>query len=139
MSENNIKSIMDTTMEKLRTMVDADVITGTPINVGELTLIPVSKVAFGLATGGSDFPSKSGNQLFGGGGGAGVTVSPIAFMVIKGTDVKMLPVYNELSTVEKVVTMAPEIIDKAKELFPKRIPKNSNTFTLPIIKLGEVV
>lgn len=120
MSENNIKSIMDTTMEKLRTMVDADVITGTPINVGELTLIPVSKVAFGLATGGSDFPSKSGNQLFGGGGGAGVTVSPIAFMVIKGNDVKMLPVYNELTTVEKVVTMAPEIIDKAKELFPKK-------------------
>ncbi len=120
MSESNIKSIMDTTMDKLRTMVDADVITGTPINVGELTLIPVSKVAFGLATGGSDFPSKTGNQLFGGGGGAGVTVSPIAFMVIKGDDVKMLPVYNELTTVEKVVSMAPEIIDKAKELFPKK-------------------
>ena len=120
MSENNIKSIMDTTMDKLRTMVDADIITGTPINVGELTLIPVSKVAFGLATGGSDFPSKTGNQLFGGGGGAGVTVSPIAFMVIKGDDVKMLPVYNELTTVEKVVSMAPELIDKAKELFPKK-------------------
>ena len=120
MSENNIKSIMDTTMDKLRTMVDADIITGTPITVGELTLVPVSKVAFGLATGGSDFPSKAGNQLFGGGGGAGVTVSPIAFLVISGDNVKMLPVYNELTTVEKMVTMAPEIIDKAKELFPKK-------------------
>lgn len=124
MSENNIKSIMDTTMDKLRTMVDADIITGTPITVGELTLVPVSKVAFGLATGGSDFPTKSGNQLFGGGGGAGVTVSPIAFLVISGDNVKMLPVYNELTTVEKMVTMAPEIIDKAKELFPKKETEN---------------
>lgn len=120
MSENNIKQIMDTTMEKLRTMVDANIITGEPIVVGEITLVPVSKVAFGLATGGSDFPSKSGNQLFGGGGGAGVTVSPIAFIVISGENVKMLPVYNELTTVEKMVNMAPEIIEKAKELFPKK-------------------
>lgn len=120
MSESNIKGIMDVTMEKLRAMVDADVITGTPIEVNGITLIPVSKVAFGLATGGSDFPSKSGNELFGGGGGAGVTVSPIAFIAISGDNVKMLPVYNELSTVEKAISMAPEIIDKAKELFPKK-------------------
>lgn len=120
MSESNIKSIMDTTMDKLRAMVDADVITGKPIQVGDITLLPVSKVAFGLATGGSDFPSKSGQELFGGGGGAGVTVSPIAFIVISGDNVKMMPVYNELTTVEKAVSMAPEIIEKAKELFPKK-------------------
>ncbi len=120
MSENNIKGIMDVTMDKLRTMVDADIITGTPVVVGDITLIPVSKVSFGLATGGSDFPSKSGNQLFGGGGGAGVTVSPVAFIAVSNGNVKMLPVYNELTTVEKAVSMAPEIIDKAKELFPKK-------------------
>lgn len=120
MSENNIKQIMDTTMEKLRTMVDANIITGAPITVGDITMIPVSKVAFGLATGGSDFPTKSDKQLFGGGGGAGVTVSPIAFIVISGENVKMLPVYNELTTVEKMVSMAPEILEKAKELFPKK-------------------
>ena len=123
MSENNIKGIMDVTMEKLRTMVDANIITGEPITVGDITLIPVSKVAFGLATGGSDFPSKTGAELFGGGGGAGVTVSPIAFIVISGENVKMLPVYNELTTVEKAVSMAPEIIDKAKELFSKKETK----------------
>ena len=121
MSENNIKSIMDTTMDKLRAMVDADIITGTPIVIGDLTLIPVSKVAFGLATGGSDFPSKNSGQVFGGGGGAGVTVSPIAFIAVsKDGNVKMLPVYNELSTVEKAINMAPEIIEKAKEIFPKK-------------------
>lgn len=123
MSESNIKGILDVTMEKLRTMVDANIITGTPIEVGEITLIPVSKVAFGLATGGSDFPTKNGSELFGGGGGAGVTVSPIAFIAISGGNVKMMPIYNELTTVEKAISMAPEIIDKAKELFPKKDEK----------------
>lgn len=119
MSENGIKSIMDVTMEKLKGMINADVITGTPIEVNGITLIPVSKVAYGLATGGSDFPTKSSSQVFGGGGGAGVTISPIAFIAINGDNVKMLPVYNELTTVEKAISMAPEIIDKAKELFSK--------------------
>ena len=77
MSENSIKSIMDVTMDKLRAMVDANTIIGHPIVVDGVTLIPVSKVSFGLATGGSDFPSKTQSGLFGGGGGAGVTVSPL--------------------------------------------------------------
>ena len=85
MSDNSIKNLMDTTMEKLKGMVNADVITGTPVVVGNITLIPVSKVAYGLATGGSDFPSKSQNELFGGGGGAGVTISPIAFIALTVT------------------------------------------------------
>ena len=119
MSESKIKGIMDVTLEKLKGMVDADIITGTPITVDGVSLVPVSKVSFGLATGGSDFPSKTGAELFGGGGGAGVTVTPIAFMAIKDGNVKMMPIYNELTTVEKAITMAPEIIDKAKEIFQK--------------------
>lgn len=120
MSESKIKGILDTTMEKLRGMVDAEVITGNPIEVGNITLIPVSRVSFGLATGGSDFPSKAGAELFGGGGGAGVTVAPVAFIVISGDNVKMMPIYNELTTVEKAISMTPEIIEKAKELFSKK-------------------
>ena len=120
MSENNIKAIMDVTMDKMRAMVDADIVTGTPITVGEVTLVPVSRVSFGLATGGSDFPSKTSGQLFGGGGGAGVTVVPVAFIAIRGTDVKMMPVYNDLTTVEKAISMAPEIVEKAKEIFAKK-------------------
>lgn len=125
MSENSIKNIMDTTMEKLKGMINADIITGTPVEVNGITLIPVSKVAYGLATGGSDFPTKSNSQVFGGGGGAGVTISPIAFIAINGDSVKMLPVYNELTTVEKAINMAPEIIDKAKELFAKDKPQSA--------------
>ncbi|MBQ2933648.1 MAG: sporulation protein YtfJ [Clostridia bacterium] len=120
MSEQNLKTVMDTTMEKLRTMVDADTIIGTPIVSGKVTLIPVSRVSFGLATGGSDFPSKNNQQLFGGGGGAGVTVNPVAFICINGENVHMMPIYNEMNTIDKAINMAPELIDKVKSLFEKK-------------------
>ena len=120
MSENNLKTIMDTTMDKLRAMVDADTIIGTPVVVGKVTLVPVSRVSFGLATGGSDFPSKNNQQLFGGGGGAGVTVTPVAFICINGDNVHMMPVYNEMNTLDKAINMAPELIDKVKSLFEKK-------------------
>ena len=119
MSENSIKGIMDVTMEKLRAMVDADTIIGTPIKLGEVTLLPVSKITFGVATGGSDNPSKTRNDMFGGGGGAGVTISPVAFISISGDSVKMMPIYNDLGTVDKAVNMAPELLDKIKGLFSK--------------------
>lgn len=124
MSENNIKSIMDTTMDKLRAMVDANTIIGDPIVVDNITLLPVSKVSFGLATGGSDFPSKTQAGLFGGGGGAGVTIAPVAFIAVCDGNVKMMPVYNELSSIDKAVSMAPEVLEKAKELFSKNKKKD---------------
>ena len=119
MSENSIKGIMDITMDKLRAMVDANTIIGDPIVVGDITLIPVSKVSFGVATGGSDFPSKTQSGLFGGGGEAGVTLSPVAFIAINGQNVKMMPVYNEMTSVDKAISMAPEVLEKAKEIFSK--------------------
>lgn len=120
MGDNSIKNIMDVTMEKLRAMVNADTIIGDPMVVGDITLIPVSKVSFGVASGGSDFPSKTQSGLFGGGGGAGVTISPVAFIAISGGNVKMMPIYNEMTTVDKAISMAPEVLEKAKELFHKK-------------------
>lgn len=119
MSDNNIKGIMDVTMDKLRAVVDADTIIGSPVSVGNFTLIPVSKVSFGVASGGSDFATKNQSGLFGGGGGAGVSISPIAFIAVNGDSVKMLPVYNEPSGVERAIAMTPELIEKVKELFGK--------------------
>lgn len=120
MSESSIKGIMDITMDKLRAMVDADTIIGNPINAGGFILIPVSKISFGVASGGSDFASnKTERSLFGGGGGAGVSINPIAFIAINGENVKMLPVYNEPSGVERAIAMTPELIEKVRELFKK--------------------
>lgn len=120
MAEHNIESIMNVTLDNLKAMVDADTIIGTPITVGEVTLIPISKVSFGLATGGSDIPSKSPNALFGGGGGAGVSVTPIAFLSVSGTNVKMLQVDADSTPINKLIDEAPELIGKIKAFFSKK-------------------
>ncbi len=120
MADNNISNIMDVTMEKVRTLVDSDTIIGNPIEVGEVTIIPVSKVSFGLASGGSDFPSKTVNaKMFGGGGGAGASVTPICFLVVKGNDVKVLNTTAVTSPVEKAISAVPEVIETITNLFKK--------------------
>ncbi|MBP3692539.1 MAG: sporulation protein YtfJ [Clostridia bacterium] len=123
MGENNIKGIMDTTMDKLRAMVDADTIIGTPIVQGEVTIIPISKAAFGLATGGSDFASKNSSGLFGGGGGAGVTITPVAFLTIHNGNVNVIQIYKDASSVDRAISMAPELIDRIAGLFKKEKDK----------------
>ena len=120
MAENYISNIIDTTVEKVRTMVDSDTIIGKPIAVGEITIIPVSKMSFGLASGGSDFPSKSTNgKMFGGGGGAGASVTPVAFLVVKGSEVKVLSATASESAIEKAISAVPEVITKISDLFKK--------------------
>lgn len=119
MSENSIKSIMEVTMEKLRAMVDTNTIIGNPMVVDGITLIPVSKASFGVATGGSDFPSKTQQGLFGGGGGAGVTITPVAFIAVNDGNVKMLPVYNDVTAVDRAIAAVPEVVSAAKKLFAK--------------------
>jgi len=119
MSEN-IKGIMDTTLEKIRTMVDADTIIGEPIVMEGVTVIPVSKVSFGLATGGSDFAGKGNTPMFGGGSGAGVSITPIAFMVVKDKEVKMLQIYKDESSANKAIGMLPELFEKVSGLFKKK-------------------
>ncbi len=117
---DNINSIMEVTMDKIRSLVDSETIIGNPINVGELTIIPVSKVSFGLASGGSDFPAKStGGKVFGGGGGAGATVTPMCFLVIKGNEVKLLSATATESPIEKAIDAMPGIVDKVSALFKK--------------------
>ncbi|MDD6189599.1 MAG: GerW family sporulation protein, partial [Clostridiales bacterium] len=89
-----------------------------------ITLIPVSKVSFGFASGGSDFQTKStqaGSANFGGGSGAGVNISPVAFLVVKDGNVKMISAQpSPPSGIEKVVEAVPEIIDKVKEIIPQK-------------------
>lgn len=120
MAENNISNILDTAMEKLRAVADSDTIIGKPVISGEITVIPVSKVSFGLASGGSDFPAKNGNaKMFGGGGGAGATVSPVCFLVIKGNEVKVLSANTVESPVEKAIAAVPDMVNKVSAIFKK--------------------
>ena len=94
-----IGDLMSTTMQKIREMVDVNTIIGTPIRTDDgITLIPVSKLSFGFASGGSDFVTKNqkpeADNAFGGGGGAGVNISPVAFLIVKGDTVKLLRQYH---------------------------------------------
>ena len=125
-SNNKIQGIMDTTMEKIRQMSDADTIIGEQITIGNVTVIPVSKVSYGFASGGSDFAMKSAQQpLFGGGGGAGMSISPVAFVVIKGDDVKVMPVTCASNSADKAIILVPEMFDKITGLFKKNKPQTS--------------
>lgn len=127
-----INDMMATTIQKVRDLVDANTIIGEPIVAGDVTLIPVSKLSFGFGTGGSEFATKQQlpdkDNAFGGGGGAGVKITPVAFLVVSGESVKLLtmaaPVDN---TMDRVVDMVPSLVDKITELFEKKTKGSKET------------
>jgi len=122
MEKRQINDLMETTMQKMREMVDANTIIGQPISTGDgVTLIPVSKVTFGFAGGGSDFAKKQGSgENFGGGAGAGVNIIPVAFIVVKGENVKLLHVSPPSnSTLDRIIDTVPDIIDKVSDMMGK--------------------
>ena len=127
MSEHPIQNLMAETMEKIKSMVDVNTIIGAPINTpGGTTIIPVSKVTFGFGAGGSDYQSrhaKDGAPLcFGGGGGAGVTVSPVCFLVV-GSDgeARILPLNAQAeTTADRLVEMIPGAVSKVSSFMESR-------------------
>ncbi len=118
MNEHPIKNLMSETMEKIKSMVDVNTIIGKPIQAGGTTIIPVSKVTFGFGTGGTDFQSKNSKDTsplcFGGGGGAGVTVSPVCFLIVTSDgDARVLPLNAQAeTTADRLVEMLPSAINK---------------------------
>ena len=120
MKEKSANGILSTTIEKVRDLVDVSTIIGEPINLPDgLTIIPISKVTYGFASGGSDFPSKNNVELFGGAGGAGITINPVAFLVIKDGEVSIRHIVSNDNAAERAVTMIPEMFDKVVNLADK--------------------
>ena len=121
MAENHtIGNIMGITMEKLKEMVDVNTIVGNPIELHDgTTIIPISKVSFGFASGGSDLPSKNPKDLFGGGSGAGVSIQPLAFMVVYKGEAKLMQISVNASTPNAVVNLIPDMVDKISGMFGK--------------------
>jgi len=119
---------METTMQKIREMIDVNTIVGEPIVTADgMTLVPISRVNFGFASGGSDFTSKNSNsdKNFGGGSGAGVSIVPVAFLVVKGNSVKMLNVNPPASTtVDRMIELVPDVLDKVGEFLNKEKEDN---------------
>ena len=113
----NLPNMLDSTIAKIREMVNANSVVGEPVVTADgVTIIPISKVSVGFGGGGSDFVSKNLNHHenpFGGGVGAGVKVTPVAFLIIKDGSVRMLPVAEPANTtVDRLVEMVPDTLDK---------------------------
>lgn len=125
--KNPLSDLMRSTMEKVHEMVDTNTIVGQPINTPDgVTLIPISKVSFGFGGGGGDYGKNGNKENFGGGAGAGVKIDPVAFLIIKDGVTRMLPVAAApLTTVDRIVDMAPDIVDKVEKFFDKKQEKES--------------
>lgn len=122
MSENTkIEGLVKTAMEKIHDMIDCETVVGKPIVTADgTTIIPVSKVSLGFASGGSDLPTKSTKDQFGGGSGAGITIQPIAFIAISGGEVKLLQLSMNSTKENAVINMVPEVIDKITDFIDKK-------------------
>lgn len=120
MAEKSAGAILSSTIEKIRDLVDTSTIIGEAIySEGGVTIIPVSKVTYGFASGGSDFPSKNNVELFGGAGGAGITINPVAFLVVKDGEVSLKHITANDNAVERAVNMVPDMFDKVANLVKK--------------------
>ena len=126
-----IGNLMNTTMNKIKEMVDVNTIVGEPITAPDGTLIiPVSKVTYGFAAGGSDLPTKKENKdCFGGGSGAGVTIQPVAFLTVYQGDVRLVSVDREEGTADKLVNMIPDVLKKVKGVFKKDKSESADDFS----------
>lgn len=123
--------LMGVTMDKVKLMADANTVVGEPIVSGDVTIIPISRVSVGFGTGGSDFSSKNQKpdaaNCFGGGTAAGMTIDPIAFLIVRGDNVRILPVLPPADGVAgRVVDMVPELVDKVTDFVEKQKEKKDN-------------
>ncbi len=133
MSEHPIEGLMTTAMNNIKDMIDVNTIIGEPIETSNnVVIIPISKVCFGFAAGGSEFSGETigeytkkekeeeiqYNLPFGGGSGAGVNINPVAFLVIQGSGVKLLPV-EHCSSIDRLLDYMPDLMEKANNLMNK--------------------
>lgn len=125
---NSLGELMRITMEHIKTMADANTIIGTPIHAEGVTLIPVSRMSFGMGGGGTEFTIKQyPNQNFGGGSAASAKLEPVAFLVVREDgSVKLLPVAPPpATTVDRVIETVPEVVDKVTGFIEKQQEKKA--------------
>ena len=116
-----VQNLLGVSIQKIKEMVDVDMVVGKPITTPDgTTLIPVSRISVGFASGGSDLPSKTSSDLLGGGAGAGVNIVPIAFLVISGGDVRMLHMSSHPDAYDRLIDLIPVAADAITGLFKKK-------------------
>ncbi|MGG0719790.1 GerW family sporulation protein [Robertmurraya massiliosenegalensis] len=135
MSDHPIQGLMTTAMENLKEMIDVNTIIGDPVETPDGSVIlTVSKVGFGFAAGGSEFildsSSKDENQSkhpFGGGSGGGVSITPIAFLIVNAKEVKMVHLDESTHLYEKILDLAPQAVDKIQQMLSNKNDSKQNS------------
>lgn len=133
MDDHPIQGLMTTAMENLKDMVEANTIIGNPVQAPEGSIIiPVSKVGFGFAAGGSEFQSTSNSSAdseavlpFGGGSGGGVSITPVAFLIVSEQGIKMVHLDQQTHIYEKMLDFAPQVVEKVQEIIKSADKKQS--------------
>lgn len=124
--DNKVESLMGVSIDKIRQMVDVSTVIGDPMTLPDGTvLIPVSKVSYGFASGGSDLPTKGTQELFGGGGGAGINITPIGFIVSSNGNVRVLPMVAVPDTLNQMANMVPDVVHKISDAIAKKKEQKS--------------
>lgn len=118
--EHPIQQLINDAMGKMREIVDSNTVIGTPITTREgTTILPVSKISFGFVSGGTDFANEKQKDLFGGAASSGASITPVGFLVIKGDSVKLIQLAENGRTVDRVLNMVPEVLDKVEGFISK--------------------
>ena len=143
MSEHPIEGLMLTAMNSIEDMIDVNTIIGEPIETSNgIVIIPISKVSFGFAAGGSEFKGETIDEYkrkdkdesvqyrlpFGGGSGAGVSINPVSFLIVQNDKVKLLPI-NHSSCIDKILDYVPELFDKIENITETKKDKADNDFS----------
>ena len=124
MAEKPVQELMASALEKMRDLVDSNTVIGSPIYTQDgTTILPISKVSFGFVSGGTDFANDKQKDLFGGAASSGASITPVGFLVINGTSVKFMQVAEGNRTIDRVINMMPEVIDKLEALIGKKTKK----------------
>jgi len=139
MSDHPIQGLMTTAMENLKEMIDVNTIIGDPVETPDGSVIlTVSKVGFGFAAGGSEFKlnssqskggedGKSNSHPFGGGSGGGVSITPLAFLIVNSKEVKMIHLDESTHLYERILDLAPQAVDKIQQMFNKKEQGSENS------------
>ena len=128
MAEKPVQELMASALEKMRDLVDSNTVIGTPINTQDgTTILPISKITFGFVSGGTDFASKTQKDLFGGAASSGASITPVGFLVIKDGSVKLMQLAEGGATLDRLINMMPEVIDRVEGFIANRTGKKDTT------------